>query len=631
MNYRILGPLEVEMDGVPVVLVGGKQAALLAFLLLHTNKTVPSEELVEELWDGSPPASATKILQNYVSKLRRALPDGVLVTRGRGYELRVEPGELDVDRFTELLEAGRRAMASNEPDVATTTLHAALSLWRGAPLVDFSDERFAQAEIDRLEELRLAALTERIEADLALGKHVELIGELDALTRRYPFQERLIAQRMLALYRSGRQAEALEVYRGARHALVDQLGIEPGASLQAIERAILQQDPALEPPTGGAMPQAPLRRRGLIAAGIAASAALAVVAVALVAAGGGEAEDIVDPTRSLGVVDPRTNRLTARVTVGVLPTAVAVGSGSVWVFNQGETTVSKIDAATRRLDSTIGISEENPRAGSGIAYGFEAAWAGEGYAGTVTRIAADTDWGGAEQPIHLYPADASDTLFVATGAGAVWAASVRRSTIYRVDPPRRRLVVRAAVLPTPVGLAVGERAVWVISVRPGEKPGALATSGTLERLDPSTAATIAVRPLPFAPSGIAVGFGAVWVSLNTQDSVLRIDPRTSAVENVVRNAVRYTPEGSSVDISLETSRTSVCIVVRDYGPGVPPEDLERIFLPFHRVGASRDRASGGAGLGLSIAARAAKVHGGTIDAVNADGGGLLVTISLPRA
>jgi YVTN family beta-propeller protein len=195
--------------------------------------------------------------------------------------------------------------------------------------------------------------------------------------------------------------------------------------------------------------------------------------------------------------------------------------------------VSKIEAATGRLVSTIGISERNPRAGSGIAYGFEAAWAGEGYAGTVTRIAADTDWGGAEEPIHLYPPDASDTLFVATGAGAVWAASVRRSMIYGVTPPTRRLVARAAVPPTPVGLAVGERVIWVISARPGEKPGALATSGTLARLDPSTAATVSVRPLPFAPSGIAVGFGAVWVSLNTQDSVLRIDPRTSAVEQMI--------------------------------------------------------------------------------------------------
>jgi YVTN family beta-propeller protein len=533
MNYQILGPLEVDDDGVRVGLVGGKQAALLAFLLLHGNETIASESLVEELWNGSAPPSARKILQNYVSKLRRQLGDGVLVTRGRGYELRVEPGELDVDRFIELLEAGRRAMASNEPDVAATTLRAALSLWRGPALAQFASEPFARLEIDRLEELRLAAVTERIEADLALGRHADVIGELETLTARHPFQERLIAQRILALYRSGRQAEALEVYRGARHALVEQLGIEPGASLQALERAILQQDPALELPTGGAVPQAPRPRRRLIAAGIAASAALAVVAVGLVVAGGGGAEDVVDPTQSLGVVDPRTNRLTDRVAVGLLPISVAVGSGSVWVLNQGETTVSKIDAATGRLASTIGIAEKNPRAGSGIAYGFEAAWAGEGYAGTVTRIAADTDWGGAEDPIHLYPADASDTLFVAAGAGAVWAASVRRSTIYGVDPPTRRLVVRAAVPPTPVGLAVGEGAVWVISARSGETPGALATSGTLARLDPSTAATVSVRPLPFALSGIAVGFGAVWVSLNTQDSVLRIDPRTSSVEHMI--------------------------------------------------------------------------------------------------
>jgi YVTN family beta-propeller protein len=532
VDYRILGSFEVYDGGDPVTPGTGRQRSLLALLLLRANQTVQSETLVDELWE-SPPPSAAKILQNYVSQLRRALGDGVLVTRGRGYALRVEPGEVDVDRFVEQLEIGRRALASNEPELAASTLRATLELWRGPPLDDFADERFAQADIDRLEELRLAALTERIEADLALGRHVQLIGELDALARRYPFQERLIEQRMLALYRSGRQAEALEVYRAARHALVEQLGIEPGASLQALERAILQQDPALGLPSGRAVPEAPRRRRRLIAAGIAASAALAVVAVALVVAGGGGAEDIVDPTQSLGVVDPQTNRLTDRVAVGLLPTSVAAGSGSVWVLNQGDTTVSKIDATTGRLASTIGISEQNPRAGSGIAYGFEAAWAGEGYAGTVTRIAADTDWGGAEEPIHLYPADASDTLFVATGAGAVWAASVRRSTIYGVDPPTRRLVVRAAVPPTPVGLAVGERAVWVISVRPGEKPGALATSGTLARLDPSTAATVSVRPLPFAPSGIAVGFGAVWVSLNTQDSVLRIDPRTSAVEQMI--------------------------------------------------------------------------------------------------
>ena len=336
MNYRILGPLEVDVDGVPVRLVRGKQAAVLAFLLLHANQTVPSGALVEELWDGSPPPSATKILQNYVSRLRRQLGDGLLVTRGHGYELRVEPGELDVERFTELLEAGRRALASNEPEVATTTLRAALSLWRGPALTEFANERFARSEIDRLEELRLAALTERIEADLALGRHADLIGELEVLTARYPFQERLCAQRMLALYRSGRQAEALEAYRALRHALVVQLGIEPGASLQALERAILLQDPALDLRDGRAAPDARARRGGfrgtgrVLSAGTAAAAVLALVGTALVGTAlvtrGHGTGDTVDPGNSLGVVDPRTNRLTDRIAVGLLPTSIAAGS-----------------------------------------------------------------------------------------------------------------------------------------------------------------------------------------------------------------------------------------------------------------------------------------------------------------
>lgn len=531
MNYRILGPLEVDVDGVPLALVGGKQSALLAFLLLHANETVSSEKLVEELWDGSPPPSAPKIVQNYVSRLRRELGDGLLVTRGRGYELRVEPGELDVDRFTELLEAGRRAMASNEPEVAATTLRAALSLWHGRALAEFAGNGFAHPEIDRLEELRLAALTERVEADLALGRHADLVGELEALTARHPFQERLLAQRMLALYRSGRQAEALEVYRGARHALVEQLGIEPGASLQALERAILQQDPALELPIGGAVPQPPRRRTRLIAAGIAASAVLAVVAVALVVGGGGagEAADTVDSTQSLGVLDPRTNRLTDRVTVGALPSAVATGDGFVWVLNQGDTTVSKIDAASRRVVRTIGLAEDALGNATALDYGYEAAWAGEGNEATLTRISRD--WG-AESPIHLYPSDGSDTVFVATGAGAVWAMSVRRSTVYRVDPVTRRISARAHVPATPAGIAVGERAVWVVSVQAADDPRKLATSGTLTRIDPSTTAVVPIS-LPFAPSGIAVAFDAVWVTANSQDTVLRINPGTSAVEQMI--------------------------------------------------------------------------------------------------
>jgi DNA-binding SARP family transcriptional activator len=447
VDYRILGSFEVSDGGAPVTPGTGRQRALLALLLLRPNETVQSETLVDELWE-SPPPSATKILQNYVSQLRRTLGDGVLVTRGRGYALRVEPGEVDVDRFVAQLEIGRRALATNDPELAAATLRAALELWRGPPLVDFADERFAQADIDRLEELRLAALTERIEADLALGRHEELIGELEALARRYPFQERLIAQRMLALYRSGRQAEALEVYRGARHALVEQLGIEPGASLQALERAILQQDPALDLRHRGTSRDTritsarPHRRGRLLAAATVAIAVIATATVGLVLRGGGEADTRVDPAGAVALIDPRSNTLTHRVAVGLFPTAVATGAGYVWVLNQNDTTVSKIDAASRRVVRTIGLTEDNNRAGTAIAYGYEAAWAGEGDAATLTRISLYWE---AEAPIQLYPAEHSDVLFVATGADAVWAASARRSTIYRVDPVTRRVSVRAAV------------------------------------------------------------------------------------------------------------------------------------------------------------------------------------------
>jgi len=534
MDYRILGPLEVDADGVPVELAGGRQGALLAFLLLHANETVPSEKLVEELWDGSPPPSAHKILQNYVSKLRRDLSDGLLVTRGHGYELRVGPGELDVDRFAGLLEAGRQAMASNEPGVAATTLRTALSLWRGPVLAGLADDHFARPEIDRLEELRLAALTERVDADLALGRHVDLVGELEELTGRYPLQERLCAQRMLALYRSGRQAEALEVYRGARHALVHQLGIEPGASLQALERAILLHDPALEPPrevTGvirSRLVPSPGPRR-LLAAGIVAAAVLTLVGAVLVLARRERAE-VTAPPNSLGVVDPRTNRLTDRVGVGLLPAAVAVGDGYVWVLNQGDTTVSKIDAATLRVARTIGLSQTNHAGTTAIAYGYGAAWVGNGYAATLTRISPN--WG-TEPPTHLTRADSSDSLLVATGAGAVWATSIRHQTVYRVDPGTRRVSARTAVPATPVAIAVGDGSVWVASIRPRDDPRTYAASGTLSRIDPSTEATVSTLALPIAPSGMAVAFGSVWVTANGQNTVLRIDPRTNAVARLI--------------------------------------------------------------------------------------------------
>jgi DNA-binding SARP family transcriptional activator len=252
MEFHILGPLEVLGDGHPVALGGDKQRSLLALLVIHANQTLSSERLIDELWGEQPPASAVKTLQVHVSRVRKALGQpagegggGVVLTREHGYELRVDSDGVDALRFERLVDAGRRELAAGRVGYAASLLEQALSLWRGPPLAEFAYERFAQAEIARLDELRLGALEDLVEAKLALGRHAEVVGELESLIAENPYRERLRSQLMLALYRSDRQAEALQAYQDARRKLVEELGIEPGERLRELERAILAQDPVL--------------------------------------------------------------------------------------------------------------------------------------------------------------------------------------------------------------------------------------------------------------------------------------------------------------------------------------------------------------------------------------------------
>ena len=218
MDFRILGPLEVADGGRTIPIVGDRQRALVAILLIHANEPVSADELIDELWGEHAPASPRKGLQVQVSRLRKALGEGSarLVTQPNGYLLHVEPGELDLDRCERLADQGREALAADDRRRAADQLRAALELWRGPALAEFAFESFAQAEIGRLEELQLALLEDRIDADLACGRHTELVGELEALVAEHPLRERLRRQLVLALYRGGRQAEALEAYRAAR-------------------------------------------------------------------------------------------------------------------------------------------------------------------------------------------------------------------------------------------------------------------------------------------------------------------------------------------------------------------------------------------------------------------------------
>jgi DNA-binding SARP family transcriptional activator len=243
MEFRLLGPLEVRDHDRTVALGGVKQRALLALLLLNANRVVSRERLIDELWGESPPETSVASVQVYVSRLRKLLPPGTLVTRPPGYLLAVEPQSVDVQRFRRLTAEARSA----NPGEASRLLEEALGLWRGAALAEFGEEPFARVEGGRLEELRLVALEDRVEVELALGRHRELVGEVEVLVEAEPRRERLRAQLMLALYRTGRQEEALASYRSAREALAD-LGLEPTAALRQLERQILSQDPALDPP-----------------------------------------------------------------------------------------------------------------------------------------------------------------------------------------------------------------------------------------------------------------------------------------------------------------------------------------------------------------------------------------------
>jgi len=244
LTFRILGPLEVSDETGPIALGGQRQRALLVLLLLEAGRGVPTERLVDRLWTEEAPKTATASLQNTIARLRKVLGPDVLETQSPGYALRISPDQIDAHQLERALVDARKL----PPLERREHLQGALALWRGPALAEFAFEDFAQAEIRRLEELRVASLEERIDADLELGRHGDVVGELEALVREHPLRETFRAQLMLALYRAGRQAEALEVYQDARVRFVEEMGIEPGPELKRLQSEILRHDAGMAAP-----------------------------------------------------------------------------------------------------------------------------------------------------------------------------------------------------------------------------------------------------------------------------------------------------------------------------------------------------------------------------------------------
>jgi YVTN family beta-propeller protein len=552
VRYRLLGPLEISDGDRPLSLGEGRQRSVLTLLLLHRNEAVSSDRLIDALWGDRPPATAAKVLQNHIAQLRRALDDREsrrLVTRGRGYLLEVADGEVDLDRFERLVDEGGGALASDRPADAARLLREALALWRGPPLADVAYEAFAQPEVARLEERRAAALEQRIDADLALGRHADLVAELEGLAAEHPLRERLRAQLMVALYRSGRQADALEAFGDARRALLDELGVEPGPALRELQEAILRQAPELAPaPHAWPRPTALARRRVALLAAGGALLAGAAVAAALLASGESRTKRVRLGANAVAAIDLGDTSVKHAVDVGPSPSHLAASGRALWVTNADGHSVSRIDLHDRAVRQTVPVG--NGPTGIAVAGGF--AWVANSRDGTVSRIDENTN-----AAVQRIPVGANPTG-VAAGAGAVWVANAGEQTISRINPRSGR-VTRFDVHAEPTELAVGAAALWMTSsgtrnvmqidprsgrvlqrIQAGGGPSGIAVTddavwvansldGTVSRIDPATGTVGATIPVGNGPHSIAAGAGGVWVAEQFGNRVDRIDPDTNSV------------------------------------------------------------------------------------------------------
>jgi DNA-binding SARP family transcriptional activator/ABC-type transport system substrate-binding protein len=502
MEFRILGPLEVEDDGRPIALGGDKQRSLLALLLLGRGRPVSTERLIEEIWHGEPPATAAKSIQVYAARLRSALGPERLVKRRGGYELLVAPGEVDGDRFEQLVAAA----SGSPPEEAVPHLKEALALWRGHPLADLSLEPWAEAEIARLEDRRLAAFEDWADAELALGNHRELVPELEALVAEHPFREQLLERLVLALYRSGRQADALSAYRRGAAQLRSELGLEPSQSLRELETRILRQDETLAAPR---RPEAAAARRRrswrLVVAGAGVVVAAAVAAAVVESTRGAHASlESIPPGVAIVDVTGHHPHLVAHVPTTEIrsPAEATTGNGSFWVWNLHPYLMVKVDR-----DGRVGTSVESPRGDAG---GF--------------LIDGTTLWFSGSRLEHMDIATGrelwskqlsriryDDVQGIARGADSLWVARQVEGDVLRLDPATGALRARVPVPNGPDALVHTPDGLWV------------ATTDGVKRIDPATDDITASATVPGISSNIVFGGGYVWVANGVEGTVSKID------------------------------------------------------------------------------------------------------------
>jgi DNA-binding SARP family transcriptional activator len=522
VEVRILGPLEVIVDDRLVGLGAGNERALIGYLALHPNRPVSTEAIIDAVWGEQPPPTAREMVRTYVARARKRLGD-VLQRRSGGYVLVVPAEAVDAFRFERLLDEGLRQRDAADHATAAFTLRQALALWRGAPLPELQSLPGGNDEIARLEELRVAAIEARVEQELLLGHTAELVPELEALVREYPYRERLRADLMLVLYRTGRQTEALERYLEARRLLVEQIGIEPSRELQELQAAILRQDPALDPqPLSSTNSAAPApagvrvagsrlsgRRRFSVAGAAIALVAAAILIVVAVLPGGPSGTRALG-RRTVAVIDPANGRVMGSRQVSGEPGPIAVGRGVAWVANGANDAIMAMSPTTLHVRRTVRLGTFPYQ----LATDGTRAWLGDGFDGTVTRVDPS---GATTAPFRPEPRSRG-RLALAYGAGAVWIGS-QDGSLSELDPSDDHTIAVARGIGKPQALTVAGGAVWI----------AEATSDEVLRL--MTARPRTRKPIPIGgmPDDLAASDGSVWAVTSDQGLLWRIDEQTGAV------------------------------------------------------------------------------------------------------
>jgi YVTN family beta-propeller protein len=549
MRFAVLGPLEVSVDAAPLSLGGQKQRTLLAVLLARANQVVSRDELVDAVWGERPPPSANDSLDAYLYRLRKLLGHDRLLRQAGGYVLCVAPDELDAARFEELFADARQAADVGDHGVAGSALSEGLALWRGSAWADVRDSPTVRAEAQRLDELRLSALESRIETEVTLGAGAQLVPELEQLVGEHPLRERFVGALMVALYRAGRQTDALDTFQVARQRLVDELGLEPGPELHDLQRRILRHDRSLGPPrwfpTSGS-------HSGRLRAVATLLLVGAVLAGALVLSAGAANPQHALAAGVSGVVGIRTgsDRIALATPLAGTPGSVTVGGGSAWVANPGAQRVSRIDAGSGVVTDSVLVRAEP----GSIVYGGGAIWVAGTDAATVTRIDPTT-----ESVIQTIPLPGVNPVAIAYGPAGLCVADSGDKALFEINPVSDLLKRTLSLDLQPSAVLLRGRTVWVTGyndatlekinaetghvfarVRVGNGPASVAYAvgslwvansldSTVSRIDAATRKVTATIAVGSGPDAVAVGSGAVWVANQYSGTVSRIDPRRDRV------------------------------------------------------------------------------------------------------